>query len=222
MKILHSDLEDILQRWEIEFYFKGCTAFSATVERCQGLQLTHLAQLYWAGHLMVYWEVFIYECLSFMSAQDFGSDVDLLSDPGFVSCNPGLEMVNLGDLGQMLFWAGLEICCTAVVETQILEFVQCLNLVLCCGKAYLLLGCGILPMSGFISGVPFLLTFLPYQTGEIAGPSYSVIHVGWFKGLGRNILLLKLLPFGRPSTKDELIPPNAVLALNKGGEASWN
>jgi hypothetical protein len=52
---------------KIEFYFKGYTAFSATVERCQRLQLTRLAQL----HPMVYWEVFIYECLSFMSAQDF-------------------------------------------------------------------------------------------------------------------------------------------------------
>jgi hypothetical protein len=77
-------------------------------------------------------------------------------------------------------------------------------------------------MSGFISGVPFILTFLPYQTDEIAGPSYSVIRVGWFEGLGRNVLLLELLPFGRPSTKDELVPPNAGLALNKGGEASWN
>jgi hypothetical protein len=64
---------------------------------------------------MVYWEVlrvFIYECLSFMSAQDFGSDVDLASDHGFVCCNPVLEMVNLGDLGKTVFWAGLEICRT--------------------------------------------------------------------------------------------------------------
>jgi hypothetical protein len=38
----------------IEFYFKGCTDFSATVERCQRLQLAFLAQLYWAGHPMVY------------------------------------------------------------------------------------------------------------------------------------------------------------------------
>jgi hypothetical protein len=105
-------------------------------------------------------------------------------------------MVNLGDLGEIDVWAGLEIRRAAMVETRI-EFVQCWNLALCCGKAYLLLGWGILPMSGFIAGVPFFLTFLPYQTDEIAGPSYSVIHVGWFERLGRNKLLLKLLPFGR-------------------------
>jgi hypothetical protein len=103
---------------------------------------------------MVYWEVFVYECLSFMSAQDLGSNVDLTSDHGFVCCNPVLEMVNLGDLGKMDVWAGLEICCTAMVETRILELVRCSNLALCCGKAYLLLCFIILSMSGFISGVP--------------------------------------------------------------------
>jgi hypothetical protein len=112
---------------------------------------------------MEYLGVFVYECLSFMSAQDLGSNVDLASDHGFVCCNPVLETVNLGDLGEMVVGAGLEICCTAVVEARILEFVQCSNLALCCGKAYLLLCCGILPMSGFISGVPFILTFLPYH-----------------------------------------------------------
>jgi hypothetical protein len=157
-----------------------------------------------------------------MSAQDFGSGVNLGSNHGFECCNPVLETVNLGDLGEMGFGAGLEICRVAVVEARVLEFVQCSNLALCCGKAYLLLGCVILPMSGFISGVPLILTFLPYQTDEIAGPSYSVIRVGWFEGLGRNVLSLELLPFGRPSTKDELVPPNAGLAFNKGGEASWN
>jgi hypothetical protein len=115
-----------------------------------------------------------------MSAQDFGSGVNLSSNHGFKRCNPVLEKVNLGDLGKM---AGLEICRTAMVEAGVLEFVQCSNLALCCGKAYLLLGCVILPMSSFISGVPFILTFLPYQTDEIAGPSYSVIRVGWIKGL---------------------------------------
>jgi hypothetical protein len=73
---------------------------------------------------MVHWEVFIYECLFFMSAQDFESDVDLASDHGFVCCNPVLEMVNLGDLGEMVFWAGLEICRAAMVETRILELVH--------------------------------------------------------------------------------------------------
>jgi hypothetical protein len=84
------------------------------------------------------------------------------------------------------------------------------------GKAYLLLDCVVLSMSGFISGVPFITDISPYQTDEIAGPSYSVICVGWFEGLGRNVLLLELLPFGRPSTKDELVAPNAGLAFNKG------
>jgi hypothetical protein len=59
-------------REEIEFYFKGYTAFSATDERCRRLQLTSLAQVYRAGHPMVFREVFVYECLSFMSAQDLG------------------------------------------------------------------------------------------------------------------------------------------------------
>jgi hypothetical protein len=131
-------------------------------------------------------------------------------------------MVNFGDLGEMGFGAGLEVCRAAVVEARVLEFIQCSNLALCCGKAYLLFGFVIQPMSGFVSGVPFSLAFLPYQTDEIASPSYPVIGVGWFEGLGGNVLLLELLPLGRPPTKDELVPPNAGLAFNKGGEASWN
>jgi hypothetical protein len=49
---------------------------------------------------MVFWDVFVYECLSFMSAQDLGSNADLTSDHRFVCCNPVLKMVNLGDLGK--------------------------------------------------------------------------------------------------------------------------
>jgi hypothetical protein len=77
----------------------------------------------------------------------------------------------------------------------------------------LLFGFVIQPISGFVSGVPFSLAFLPYQTDEIASPSYPVIGVGWFEGLGRNVLLLELLPLGRPPTKDELVPPNVGLAF---------
>jgi hypothetical protein len=148
--------------------------------------------------------------------------MNLGSNHGFERCNPVLEMVNFGDLGEMGFGAGLEVCRAAVVEARVLEFIQCSNLSFCCGKAYLLFGFVIEPMSGFISGVPFILTFLPYQTDEIAGPSYAMICVGWFEGLGRNVLLLELLPLGGPPTKDELVPPNAGLAFYKGGEASWN
>jgi hypothetical protein len=116
------------------------------------LQLTRLAQLYWAGHPMIgrgipwctgkYSSMNVYP--SFMSTQDLGSNVDLASDHGLVCCNPVLKMVNLGDLGKMDVWAGLEICCAAMVEARILEFVQCSNLVLCFGKVYLLLCFGIL------------------------------------------------------------------------------
>jgi hypothetical protein len=38
---------------EIEFYFKGYTAFSATIKWCYSLQLTRLAQMNWAGHLQL-------------------------------------------------------------------------------------------------------------------------------------------------------------------------
>jgi hypothetical protein len=50
---------------------------------------------------MVFREAIIYECLSFMSAQDVGSNVDFASDHWLICCNPVLEMVNLGDLGKM-------------------------------------------------------------------------------------------------------------------------
>jgi hypothetical protein len=202
--------------------FKGYTVFSSTVDWCRRLQLTRLAQWNWAGHLMVFREVVVYECLSVVSAQDVGSNGDFASDHWFVCCDPVLKVVNLGDLGKMDVWTGFEIFCAAMVKARIFERVQCSDLSLCGGKAYLLFGFGILSMSGFISSVPFILTFLPYQSDEIAGPSYSVILVGLFEGLGRNILLLKLLPFGRPSPKDEVIPPDAVLALNKWGKAMWN
>jgi hypothetical protein len=61
---------------EIQFCFNGYTAFSATVERCSRLQLTRLAQGYWAGNPMALTEVFINKCLSLISAQDLGSKVD--------------------------------------------------------------------------------------------------------------------------------------------------
>jgi hypothetical protein len=115
----------------------------------------------------------------------WGSNFDLASDHWFVCCNPVLEMVNLGDLGKMDIWAGLDINCTAMVEIQILELIQFSDLALCCCKAYLLLCFCILSMSGFISGVPSILTFLPYELDEIAGPSYSVVHMDPFEGLGR-------------------------------------
>jgi hypothetical protein len=51
----------------------------------------------------------------------FGTNVDLASDHGFVCYNPVLELVNLRDLGKMDVRAGLDICCTAMVETLILE-----------------------------------------------------------------------------------------------------
>jgi hypothetical protein len=54
-------------------------------------------------------------------------------------------MVNVGDLGEMGFGAGLEVCRAAVVEARVLEFIQCSNLALCCGKAYLLFGFVIQP-----------------------------------------------------------------------------
>jgi hypothetical protein len=127
-------------------------------------------------------------------------------DGWLICCNPVFEMMNLGDLGEMDVWASLEICCAAMVETQFLQLVQCLDLALCCGKAYLLLSFWILSMSGFVSGVPFILAFLPCQLDKIAGPSYSLIHVGQFKGLAGNILLLKLLPSGRPSPKEKVMP----------------
>jgi hypothetical protein len=86
---------------------------------------------------MIFREVFVYKCLSFISAQDLGSQVDFTSDHMLVCRNPVFGVVNLGDLGDVDFWAGLEICCAAMVETQILEIVQCSDLALCCCRAYL-------------------------------------------------------------------------------------
>jgi hypothetical protein len=76
-------------------------------------------------------------------------------------------MVNFGDLSKMGFGAGLEVCRAAVVEARVLEFIQCSNLALCCGKAHLLFGFVIQPMPGFISGVPFSLAFLPRNIKQI-------------------------------------------------------
>jgi hypothetical protein len=57
-----------MQGEKVEFYFKGYTGFSATIEWCCRLQLTSLAQVYWAGHPMVFREVLVYEYLFFRCA----------------------------------------------------------------------------------------------------------------------------------------------------------
>jgi hypothetical protein len=102
-----------------------------------------------------------------------------------------------------------------MVEIRIIEVKQCSDL-----ASYLLLSFCILSISGFVVAVPcFILTLFPHQSDEVAGPFYPVIRVGLFKGLRINKLLLQLLPFGRPSPKDEMIPSNAVLALEKQGDA---
>jgi hypothetical protein len=75
---------------------------------------------------MVFMEIFVNKCLSLVFAQDLGSKVYFASDHWLVSSNPVLEMMNMGCMGEMDVRAPVEICCTAMVETQTLELVQCL------------------------------------------------------------------------------------------------
>jgi hypothetical protein len=120
-------------------------------------------------------EVSVDECLSLVSAQDLGSTFSFTSNHWLVCCDPVVEMMN-PSLGLMGIRAGLELYCVTMVEKQILELIQCSDLTFGCCKAYLLLSFCIQSVSGFVSGVPFVLTILPYQLDEVAGPKLNTLR----------------------------------------------